>query len=163
VNVDPTLEPEFLLDGPVRDGDSLLSRTVRTVRGRSARAVRARIVALLAVAALVLGGVVASGVLLGSPQATTLLATTPDSPAWMRVVVRAYDGGSAAMVTESGLPSGTACQLTLLTREGMRLPIGGWRVGTESGSWPMVGSAWVGPDDVIGVEVHVDGGPDLVG
>jgi hypothetical protein len=102
-------------------------------------------------------------VLLGSPQATTLLATTPDSPAWMRVVVRAYDGGSAAMVTESGLPSGTACQLTLLTREGMRLPIGGWRVGTESGSWPMVGSAWVGPDDVIGVEVHVDGGPDLVG
>ena len=147
----------------MRDGGGLLSRTVRTVRGRSARAARARIVALLALVLLVSGVLVASGVLLGSPPVTTLVATTPDSTAWLRVVVRAYDGGSAAMVSESGLPNGAACELTLVTREGMRLPIGGWRIGTQSGAWPMVGSAWVAPDDVVGVEVHVAGGPDLVG
>lgn len=163
IGVDPAREPEFLLDGPVRDGDKLLFRTVRAVRGHSARAVRTRIVLTLAVVLVVLAGLVESGVVLGSSPMTTLVATTPDRSAWLRVVVRAYDGGSAATVTESGLPDGAACELTLVTREGMRLPIGGWRVGTQSGAWPMVGSAWVGPDDVVGVEVHVAGGPDLVG
>jgi hypothetical protein len=43
------------------------------------------------------------------------------------------------------------------------LPIGGWRVGKQSVTWPMVGSAWVGPDDVVGVEVRVAGGPELTG
>lgn len=163
IELDPAREPEFLLDGPVRDGDRLLSRTVRAVRGHSARAVRAAIVAALAVVAVISAALVASGVLLGSPPMTTLLATAPGSSAWMRVVLRAYDGGSAATVTESGLPTGAACELTLITRDGMRLPIGGWRIGTQSGTWPMVGSAWVGPDDVAGVEVRVADGPELVG
>ncbi|HEY4457502.1 MAG TPA: hypothetical protein VGN81_24530 [Pseudonocardiaceae bacterium] len=163
IGVDPAREPEFLLDGPARDGDGVLSRTVRTVRGHSARAVRTRIATALSVVLLALAGLVASGVVLGKPPMTTLVATTPDRSAWLRVDVRAYDGGSAATVTESGLPNGAACELTLVTREGMRLPIGGWRVGAQSGTWPMVGSAWVGPDDVVGVEVHVAGGPDLVG
>ena len=41
--------------------------------------------------------------------------------------------------------------------------IGGWRVGRQSGTWPMVGSAWVGPEDVVGVDVLVAGGPELTG
>ncbi|HJP75234.1 MAG TPA: hypothetical protein VJ914_13250 [Pseudonocardiaceae bacterium] len=161
--VDPALEPEFLLNGPVRDGDGLLSRTVRAVRGSSARAARARLVLVLAVAMLVVAALIASGVLLGRPPVNTFVATTPGSPAWVRVQVRPYDGGSAAAMSESGLPDGATCQLVLVTREGTRLPIGGYRVGTQSGSWPMVGSAWVGPDDVIGVVVQVGGGPELVG
>jgi hypothetical protein len=161
--VDPVLEPEFLLDGPVRDGESLLSRTVRAVRGRSLRAARARIALLAAAVLLVVAGLLGSGVLLGRPPVTTLVATAPGDPAWVRVALRPYDGGSAATVTESGLPAGAACQLVLVGRDGMRLPIGGWRVGTQSGSWPLVGSAWVGPEDVVGVEVRVAGGPDLVG
>lgn len=160
---DPALEPEFLLDGPVRDGGGLLSRTVRAVRGRSGRAARARLVLVLAAAMLVVAGLIASGVLLGRPPVDTFVATTPGSPAWVRVQVRPYDGGSAAAVSESGLPAGASCQLMLLTRDGMRLPIGGYRVGAESGSWPMVGSAWVGPQDVTGVVVRVGGGPELVG
>lgn len=163
VEVDPALEPEFLLTGPVRDGAKLLSRTVRAVRGRSARAARTRIAVLVAAVSLVLAGLIGSGVLLGRPPVTTLVATAPGSSARVRVVVRPYDGGSAAMVTESGLPNGTACQLVLVGRNGMRLPIGGWRVGAQSGSWPMVGSVWVGPNDVVGVEVRVAGGPELVG
>jgi hypothetical protein len=163
VEVDPALEPEFLLTGPVRDTTLLLSRTVRAVRGRSARAARARIALVVAALLLVLAGLIGSGVLLGRPPVATLVATAPGSSAWVRVVVRPYDGGSGATVTESGLPDGAACQLVLLSRDGMRLPIGGWRIGAQSGSWPMVGSAWVGPADVVGVEVRVEGGPELVG
>jgi hypothetical protein len=161
--IDPALEPEFLLDGPARDGDAPLSRAVRVVRGRSARAARTRAAVLLAAVLLVLAGLVGSGALLGRPPTTTLTATAAGTSAWVRVVVRPYDGGSAAMVTESGLPNGVACQLVLLGRDGMRLPIGGWRIGTQSGSWPMVASAWVAPADVVGVEVQVAGGPELVG
>ena len=161
--VDPALEPEFLLDGPVRDGDKLLSRTVRAVRGRATRSARIVIAASVAAAMLVVAGLLAGGVLLDRPATTTFTATMPGSTAWVRVAVRPYDGGSAATMTESGLPEGAACQLVLLTRDGMRLPIGGYRVGAQSGSWPMVGSAWVGPADVIGVDVRVAGGTELVG
>ncbi|HEY4017143.1 MAG TPA: hypothetical protein VGM75_00565 [Pseudonocardiaceae bacterium] len=161
--IDPAGEPEFLLDGPMRDGDAPLSRAVRVVRGRTMRAARTRAAMLLAAVLLVLAGLVGSGMLLGAPPKTTLLATAPGGSAWVRVVVRPYDGGSAALVTASGLPNGSACQLTLIARDGTRLMIGGWRVGRQSGTWPMVGSAWVGPADVVGVDVLVAGGPELTG
>ena len=143
--------------------DPLLSRTIHAVRGASTRATRTRIALLVAAGLLVLAGLIGGGVLLGTPPVTTLVATAPGDPAWVRVAVRPYEGGSAAEVTESGLPAGARCQLVLVTRNGTRLPIGGWRVGPQSTSWPMVGSAWVDPADVTGIDVRVANGPELTG
>lgn len=159
---------ELFLEGPVPDGEELLLRTVAEVRRRSARSARTR-VALLTTAVLVAcaaltGAGAILGRMLGGPASTaetSVTATDPRTGAHLAVALASADDGTTMDVTVTGLPVGTACQLTYVGKDGTRLTDGGgWRVPADGR--PIRTHVWIPESDLAEIDVTTSVGAELV-
>ena len=148
--------PEAFLDGPVPDGEELLLRTVATVRRRSARSARVRVAlwsaAVVCCCLLLVGAGVMVGRMLQSPG--FLAVTDPRSGARLVAVLSPSDSGTGLSVTVSGLPVGTACQLTVVGVDGSRITDGsGWRVPVDAASRPVSTHVWMSSSSISTLSV----------
>ena len=150
------LPPEAALNGPPRDADHLLQRTLGTVRDERHQAVRrrGRITALSST--LVVAGVLAGGVWMGQAlgvegTADALLQGTSSTGAHMAVRVTDTEGGLKLVATVDGMQDGEACWLVVHTKDGRTFTAGSWRA--HDGEVTLAGSAMVRAGDVAGVSV----------
>ncbi|MFE4309479.1 zf-HC2 domain-containing protein [Streptomyces sp. NPDC056891] len=182
--------PEAFLDGPPQGGDLLLQRTLRQMRGESAKARNRRggLIGLAAAAALAgvfWAGTATSGA--GDPVAlppnppptsTTAPATPPpgtrvasatDATSGARMTVRVTPAAAWVRVhaAVTGLPPGERCKLVVVGRDGSRTTAGSWVVGEAPGGGEgkgasLDGSAAVDPADVQAVVVENEAGKTFV-
>ncbi|GIF00491.1 anti-sigma factor [Paractinoplanes rishiriensis] len=167
------IPPEAFLDGPPRDGDLLLHRTLKQVRDERTRHDRRRRLLLSAAAVLVAAGILAGGAFLGrayapapAPVATaagtrTAGATDAESGAAMRVSVEPAAGWVRVHATVEGMPPGEQCRLYVVARDGSRREAGSWLV-AGSGATTLDGSALTALSDVASIDVETFAGRRLV-
>lgn len=181
--------PEAFLDGPPRDGELLLRRTLRQVRGEvaGARRRRAALAGLAAAASLaaVFWAGTRTGAADGGPVALppapspTVSAAPPSQPAGTRVA-SATDPSTGARLTVrmtpaaqwvrvhaavTGLPPGERCRLVVVAEDGSRTTAGSWVVGRAGGEGKgaaLDGSAAVDPADVRSILVENEAGRTFV-
>ena len=151
------LPPEAALDGPPRDADHLLQRTLGTVRDERHQAVRRRGRVTALTSTFVVAGVLAGGVWLGqglgvggTDVAAVLQGTSADG-AHLAVKVTDTEGGLRLVATVDGMQDGEACWLVVHTKDGRTFTAGSWRA--HAGEVTLAGSAMVRADDVAGVSV----------
>src|SRR5262249_25963237 len=134
--------PEAFLDGPPEDGDLLLRRTLRSVRGERERIVRRRSFLVAAGVAVLAGAALGAGIVVGQHTGGRTTALPPPSaapsaePSGTRVV-SARDATTGAAMTVSiipaagwvrlhatvtGVKAGEKCQILVVPREGA--PVG---------------------------------------
>lgn len=179
------IPPEAFLDGPPRDGDLLLHRTLRQVRAERAREDRQRRLLFSAAAAVVAAAVLAGGLAIGRSTApalppaaapTTPAATDPvataappgtrtgsgaSAGARMTVAVQPAAGWVRVHATVDGVPPGEQCRLSVVARDGSRHEAGSWLV-PAAGTTTLDGSALVALMDVVSVNVETIAGRTLV-
>jgi hypothetical protein len=152
------LPPEALLNGPPKNADHLLQRTLGTVREERHQAVRRRGRVTALTSTFVVAGVLAGGVWVGQGMGIggtgdvgeTLQGT---SSAGARLAVRVTDteGGLRLVATVDGMQDGEACWLVVHTKDGRKFTAGSWRA--HDGEVTLAGSAMVRAGDVAGVSV----------
>lgn len=161
---------EFYLEGPVPDGEELLRRTVARVHKHSARSVRIRLAltatgVLVASAALTGTGIVVGRFLEGPAVVaeTVITGSDPRSGARLAVAMTPTDDGTRMDVTVTGLPVGTACQLTYVGTDGSRLSHNGsWRIPPDAAHRPAHEHVWMTESQLAAVEVTTSTGTELV-
>ncbi|MFJ6938725.1 anti-sigma factor family protein [Streptomyces sp. NPDC101132] len=178
--------PEAFLEGPPPDGDLLLQRTLRQVRGEVARARRTRwaltgVAAAASLAAVFwLGTQASDGARDVAVPPTAPTATAPVPPAGTRLATATDPGTGARMTVRvvpavkwvrvnaavTGVPPGERCRIVVVARDGTRTTAGGWVVGTAAhgeGKGVMLdGSAATDPADVVAVAVENEAGRRFV-
>jgi hypothetical protein len=175
------IPPEALIDGPPEDGDLLLHRTLREVRGQRDRSDRVRRGVWAAAAAVTGVAVLGAGTLLGRATAPTEPVAQPApsvQPAGTRTAT-ATDAGTGATMTVSiqpaagwvrvraqvsGVAAGRQCRLYVVARNGERREAGSWLVSETAATTGSTvdGSALVAPADVASVQVETFAGQPLV-
>jgi anti-sigma factor RsiW len=143
------IPPEAFLDGPPPDGEQLLQRTLKQVRGEGNRRAWLRRTAWALAAALI--GVVAlgTGAILGRDTAPTGQSA---ATGWVRV-----------HATVSGAPAGEQCRLYVVAKDGSRREAGSWLVPAKSTNGTSLdGAALVAPADVIAVQAETFAAQPLV-
>lgn len=152
------LPPEAALDGPPRDADHLLRRTLVTVREERHQAVRRRGRVTALTSTLVVAGVLAGGVWLGqgmriggADDVAGILQGTSADGARLAVKVTDTEGGLRLVATVDGVQDGEACWLVVHTKDGRSFTAGSWRA--HDGKVTLVGSAMVRAEDVARVSV----------
>lgn len=152
------LPPEAALDGPPKNADHVLQRTLGTVRQERHQAVRrrGRITALTSttlVAAVLAGGVwLGQGLGVGgTDDVDGELQGTSSAGAHMAVKVTDTEGGLRLVATVDGVQDGEACWLVVHTKDGRTFTAGSWLA--HSGEVTLSGSAMVRAADVSGVSV----------
>ncbi|MGC4855690.1 zf-HC2 domain-containing protein [Micromonospora sp. DT4] len=169
----------MLLDGPPEDGDLLLQRTLRQIRGEAADQRRRRH-AVTGVAAAVVASAVLGGVFLLPPGDGTTDATAPPptpsvaadqtvrststsdarTGARLAVAVTPAPGWVRVNATVSGIPQGQRCRLLVVGRDGSTVLAGSWLV-SERGAAEGVtldGSALMDAAEVDSVRVETTDG-----
>ncbi|MBM2616571.1 zf-HC2 domain-containing protein [Actinoplanes sp. LDG1-06] len=176
------LPPEALIDGPPVDGELLLQRTLKQVRGERTRDDRVRRSVWLAAAAVVAVAVLGGGALLGrgtapgqpvieaNPAVTlpadarTASAADAATGARMTVAVIPAAGWVRVHAEVSGVAAGQQCRLYVIGKDGSRREAGSWliseKAAAEGGS--VDGSALIAPDEVASVQVETFAGQPLV-
>jgi hypothetical protein len=155
---------EFYLEGPVPGGEELLRRTVAKVHRHAKRTARTR--GALLVLAAVISGVVLTGAGMaigysmrpGALAQPAIVAVDPRHGARLEATMSAAGGSTSLRLTVSGLPVGTACGLTVLSKDGTRFGNGSWR----SGPVPVAETVGLPPDRIAGIEVTTGNGVRLV-
>ncbi|MEU7755781.1 zf-HC2 domain-containing protein [Micromonospora sp. NPDC049101] len=171
----------MLLDGPPEDGDLLLQRTLRQIRGEAAEQRRRRH-AMSGVAAAVVASAVLGGVFFGpaadrapgvtaqpapaSPSGTvdraarSATATDPATGARLAVAVRPATGWVRVTATVSGIPQGQRCRLLVVGRDGSTVLAGSWLVSERAATegTTLDGSALIDPAAVDSVRVETTDG-----
>jgi anti-sigma factor RsiW len=175
--------PEAFLDGPPEDGDLLLQRTLREVRGISARqrvwGGSLAAAGLVAVVALSVG----AGVLVGhqtapagggvaAPTASPLPPGTkhsanvdPVTGAHLAATVIPLNGWVKLQVQASDIAPGERCKLIVNSRTGQHEQFGGWLVSSNAEPGKAItldGTALMSINDVASVSVVNDQGQVLV-
>ncbi|GGU60561.1 hypothetical protein [Lentzea flava] len=147
------LPPEAALDGPPRNADHLLQRTLGTVREERHQAVRRRGRITALTSTFVVAGVLAGGVWLGQGMGVGGPTLQGTSPAGAHLAVRVTDteGGLRLVATVDGVQDGEACWLVVHTKDGRTFTAGSWRA--HEGEVTLAGSAMVRAGDVAGVSV----------
>jgi hypothetical protein len=151
------LPPEAALDGPPRDADHLLQRTLGTVRAERHQAVRRRGRVTALTSTFVVAGVLAGGVWLGQglgvggTDVAAVLQGTSAAGAHLAVKVTDTEGGLRLVATVDGMQDGEACWLVVHTKDGRTFTAGSWRA--HAGEVTLAGSAMVRAGDVAGVSV----------
>lgn len=176
------LPPEALIEGPPPDGELLLQRTLREVRGQRARTDYIRRGAWTAAAAVAAAAVLGGGTLLGRATAPSapIAAPTPASSAApgvrtgtaadtvtgarMLVSVEPAAGWVRVHAVVTGVAAGQQCRLYVVARDGTRREAGSWLVSAAAAAdgSRIDGSALVSPDDVASVQVETFAGQPLV-
>lgn len=169
----------MLLDGPPEDGDLLLQRTLRQIRGEAADERRRRH-AVTGVAAAVVASAVLGGVFLvprgdGTTDATappptpsvtadrtvrSTNATDPRTGARLAVAVQPAPGWVRVNATVSGIPQGQRCRLLVVGKDGSTVLAGSWLV-SERGAAEGVtldGSALIDEAQIDSVRVETTDG-----
>jgi hypothetical protein len=151
------LPPEAALNGPPRDADHLLQRTLGTVREQRHQAVRRRGRVTALTSTFVVAGVLAGGVWLGQGMgvggtavAEVLHGTSADG-AQLAVQVIDTEGGLRLLATVDGVQDGEACWLVVHTKDGRTFTAGSWRA--HEGEVTLAGAAMVRAGDVARVSV----------
>lgn len=162
------LPEEYFLDGPVPDGDELLLRTVARVHQEANRSARLRFTMFGAGVLVACAAVVGAGVAIGHHMNTDVVVasqfqgTDRRTGAHMQATM-AGTNWAQLTVSMTGLPPGTACRLTVVGRDGSRVPGGSWLTGTGPGpSAPVSASASIPPNQVAEIEVRTGSGSDVV-
>jgi hypothetical protein len=152
------LPPEAALDGPPRDADHLLQRTLGTVRDERHQAVRRRGRVTALTSTFMVAGVLAGGVWLGqglgvggTADVAGILQGTSTDGAQLAVRVTDTEGGLRLVATVDGMQDGEACWLVVHTKDGRTFTAGSWRA--HDGEVTLAGSAMVRAGDVAGVSV----------
>lgn len=155
------LPPEAALDGPPRDADHLLQRTLGTVRDERHEAVRRRGRITALTSTFVVAGVLAGGVWLGqglgvggtdsAADVAGILQGTSADGARLAVKVTDTEGGLRLVATVDGMQDGEPCWLVVHTKDGRTFTAGSWRA--HDGEVTLAGSAMVRAGDVAGVSV----------
>jgi hypothetical protein len=66
-------------------------------------------------------------------------------------------------VSMTGLPPSTACRLTVVGRDGSRVPGGSWQTSPDNGPGsPVSASASIPPNEVAEIEVRTGNGSDVI-
>jgi anti-sigma factor RsiW len=148
--------PEAFLDGPPRDGDLLLQRTLREVAAAPAALAaaspaaqaadasggyRSRVWLLVAAAVVLVAGALGGGVLIGresvddpyaasTPPAGSRQATATDAvtKVTMAATVEPRPGGSWVTVNLSNLKAGVKCEMLVTDQAGKTYVAGSWVV-----------------------------------
>ncbi|MEV6634695.1 zf-HC2 domain-containing protein [Actinoplanes sp. NPDC051470] len=173
------LPPEALIEGPPEDGDLLLQKTLREVRGERARGDRTRRAVWVAAAAVAGVAVLGGGTLIGratapsgqiaapAPAISTAVpgtrggtATDPATGAAMAVQVEPAAGWVRVHAQVSGIATGEQCRLWVVARDGRRREAGSWLVAGAASR--VDGSALVAPADVASVQVETFAGRPLI-
>jgi anti-sigma factor RsiW len=178
--------PEMLIDGPPPDGELLLQRTLREVRGRRSRDERTRYAVWGVAAAVAAVAVLAGGTLIGratapsepvaqppiaptaapTPSAVVRTASGTDAAtgASMTVAVQNAAGWVRLRAAVSGVPAGEQCRLVVVSRTGERRDAGSWLVSeaAESAGTTIDGAALIAPEEVGSVLVETFAGRPLV-
>ncbi|GAB2816369.1 hypothetical protein [Lentzea nigeriaca] len=151
------LPPEAALDGPPRDADHLLQRTLGTVREERHQAVRRRGRVTALTSTFMVAGVLAGGVWLGqgmgvggTDEGETLQGTSA-AGAHLAVQVTDTEGGLRLVATVDGMQDGEACWLVVHTKDGRTFTAGSWRA--HEGEVTLAGAAMVRAGDVARVSV----------
>jgi hypothetical protein len=182
------IPPEAFLDGPPPDGDLLLQRTLRQVRGERSRQDRRRYLLVAAAAVLVIAAAFGGAALIGrttapatpsaaTPAAAASTASAPAVPgtraatatdagtgATMTVAVVPAAGWVRVHATISGVAAGEQCRLFVVAADGAREPAGSWLVG-DSGATAgttLDSAALMAPVDVVAVQAETFAGEILV-
>ncbi|MET8763636.1 hypothetical protein [Lentzea sp. NPDC004782] len=152
------LPPEAALNGPPRDADHLLQRTLGTVREERHQAVRRRGRITALTATFVVAGVLAGGVWMGQGMgvggidtAGEILQGTSSDGTHLAVKVTDTESGLRLVATVDGVQDGEACWLIVHTKDGRTFTAGSWRA--HRGEVTLAGSAMVRAADVAGVSV----------
>jgi hypothetical protein len=150
------LPPEAALDGPPRDADHLLQRTLGTVREERHQAVRRRGRITALTSTFVVAGVLAGGVWLGQGMGVggtdgETLQGTSAAGAHLAVQVTDTESGLRLVATVDGMQDGEACWLVVHTKDGRSFTAGSWRA--HEGEVTLAGAAMVRAADVSGVSV----------
>lgn len=160
------LPDEFFLEGPVPGGEDLLRRTVAKVHQQSARTARLRNAALAGAVVLAGGMVMGAGMAIGhwmtpGVVAEHVVAMNSATGAELNAELVPVDGGTHLDLMVTGLPLGTACRLTVVSKQGVTQPGGSWRIGADDGRRAVTTSAWVPPDDIGTITVTTSTGMRL--
>ncbi|MFC7527287.1 anti-sigma factor family protein [Actinoplanes sp. GCM10030250] len=176
------IPPEALIEGPPTDGELLLQRTIRQVRGERTKVRRQRRT-VQAAAAVVTGAAVLGGGMLGgsalvddvaAPQPAPTATTAPGTRtatgsdfatgATMAVAVQPADGWVRVRATVGGVKAGEQCRLLVVAKNGTRREAGTWRVSAqaEKAGTTIDGAALIAPPDVAKVQVETLGGQKLI-
>ncbi len=152
------LPPEAALNGPPRDADHLLQRTLGTVRDERHLAVRRRGRITALTSTFMAAGVLAGGVWLGqglglggTEDVAGIMQGTSADGAHLAVKVTDTEGGLRLVATVDGMQDGEACWLVVHTKDGRTFTAGSWRA--HDGEVTLAGSAMVRAEDVTGVSV----------
>lgn len=161
------LPPEAALNGPPKDADHLLQRTLGKVRVERHQAVRRRGRITALTSTFVVAGVLAGGVWLGqgmgvgeTGDAGEILQGISSTGARLAVKVTDTEGGLRLVATVDGMQDGEACWLVVHTKDGRTFTAGSWRA--HEGEVTLAGSAMVRAGDVAGVSVVNHGHQPLV-
>lgn len=164
-----SIPPEAFLDGPPRDADLLLPRTLRRIENEKAAARRRRTLTIGAAAAVVALAALGGGVVLGRASDTqpgvsvaqpanvpgTRQLTGSDSGAKLAATVVPANGWVWVHASVSGIPAGQKCRLVVVSRTGQAEIAGSWLVPDKpAGATTLVGTALVAPAEVAAVEVQ---------
>ncbi len=174
------LPPEALIDGPPEDGELLLQRTLRQVRGERAQSDTRRRVLWAAAAAVVGLAVLGGGTLIGrstAPSGPTVVQAAPLAPntrtasasdsatgASMTVTVQPAAGWVRVHAAVSGVAAGQQCRLVVIAQDGSRREAGSWLISETAAKAGIAvdGVALVAPADVKSVQVETLAGQPLV-
>lgn len=173
----------MLLDGPPEDGELLLQRTLRQIRGEAADQ-RRRHQAVTGVAAAVVASAVLGGVfLLPSGDGTTDMAAPPPTPsvaadptgrstsatdprtgARLAVAVTPAPGWVRVNATVSGIPQGQRCRLLVVGKDGGTVLAGSWLVSERGANEGVTldGSALIDAAEIDSVRVETTDGTAYV-
>ncbi|MFG1885769.1 zf-HC2 domain-containing protein [Micromonospora sp. NPDC049102] len=169
----------MLLDGPPEDGDLLLQRTLRQIRGEAADQ-RRRHHAVTGVAAAVVASAVLGGALFlpggdgttdatappptpsvaADPTVRSASASDPRTGARLAVAVTPAPGWVRVNATVSGIPQGQRCRLLVVGKDGSTVLAGSWLV-SERGAAEGVtldGSALIDEAQIDSVRVETTDG-----
>jgi hypothetical protein len=173
--------PEAFIDGPPRDGDLVLQRTLRRARAEAVAPPRRgraglAVAAAVAVAVALGGGIVLGRETVSSPQAAPPTATStpsnaslakgtdPDTGTTMDVALEPKKGWVWVHAQVTGLPVGAKCELFVIPKDGSPILTGSWLVsedGAKNGT-RLEGTALIPPADVAAVQIKTTDGRTMV-
>lgn len=167
------LPPEAFLDGPP-DGDLVLQRTLRQMRGERSNHRRRRLLGIAAAAVVVAGALAGGGLALGratappavvaqAPGTVTLSGAGVEGTS-MQAAVSPAKGWVRLVVNVKGVPPGEHCKIVVVGRDGSRDVAGSWVVppGVETNGVTLNGSAGLALPDVAAVVVENAAGKEYV-
>lgn len=174
--------PELFLDGPPEDGELMLRRTLRKVRGTPATSRRTRFTQIAAAAAVLAAVALGGGVVLGRQTGTTAVALPPPAPVTAtpvpgtKVISGGEDGARLTAtvvpaagwvrvnVSATGIAAGRRCRLVVVSKSGRTEVAGSWLVSPQAAvkGTNVDGAALIAPEEVAAVQVRDFAGQTLV-